>query len=268
MLQLLTLAMAVTTFADAQETSDADEDTQRLKFMTQSVAGYEVQTDSTTPVVLHPEPVLRWNNPVSGVKDGIISMWTLDGRPVILAQVFQARTGTWLHEFQSVAETPMTIRDDTEAIWTPTTPGVEMHELSGAPQPAPTQVRRLVQMRQLAQRFTAVSIFRVNPTDVERSPYDLRLMSRPLYRYGDPETDLTDGALFAFAQGTNPEVWLLLEVRQTDDGPAWHYGMAPMTGYAVSAKLDGEVVLETAEQPSARFRSPESCYFCIPVDGE
>jgi len=267
MLQLLTLSTAIVVFADAPA-DDADEDARRLEFMKQSVAGYQVESNTGESIVLYPEPVLRWNNPVSGVKDGIISMWTLDGRPAVLAQVFQARTGTWLHEFQSVAETPMTINNADQPLWRPAAPGVEMRKLSGAPQPASTQVRRLVQMRQLARRFSAVSVFRVNPTDVERSAYDLRLMSRPLYRYGDSDTDLKDGALFAFAQGTNPEVWLLLESRQTDDGPAWHYGMAPMTGYAVSGKLDGEVVLEVTEQPSARFRSSESCYFCISIDGE
>ena len=107
MLSFLTLSGLLVLFADPAAADEPDEDTRRLEFMKESVVGYQIRSEAGEPIELYAEPVLRWNNPVSGVKDGIIAMWTLDGRPAVLGQVFQAKSGTWLHEFQSVAETPI-----------------------------------------------------------------------------------------------------------------------------------------------------------------
>jgi hypothetical protein len=51
---------------------------------------------------------------------------------------------------------------------------------------------------------------------------ELRLLSTPVYRYQ------VDGALFAFvcAVATDPEAFLLLEARKTDEGPRLHYAFA------------------------------------------
>ena len=47
--------------------------------------------------------------------------------------------------------------------------------------------------------------------------------------------DLIDGALFAFVQGTDPEVLLLLEARRDEAVASWHYGLARMTSRALRA---------------------------------
>ena len=69
-----------------------------------------------------------------------------------------------------------------------------------------------------------------------------------------------DGALLAFVQGTNPEVWLLLEARADGSGGLqWHYGLAPMTGYAVEASHDGRQVWSSP--PQTRPKKPKSSYW-------
>jgi hypothetical protein len=54
--------------------------------------------------------------------------------------------------------------------------------------------------------------------------------------------DLIDGALFAFVQGTDPEVLLLLEAVRHDKGPRWQFACARATAGGLEAKLDGQVV--------------------------
>ena len=52
--------------------------------------------------------------------------------------------------------------------------------------------------------------------------------------------------MFALAHGTDPEVFILLEARKAGGESAWHYALAPMTGYALKVQLDGK---ETWEVP-------------------
>jgi len=54
-----------------------------------------------------------------------------------------------------------------------------------------------------------------------------RLMSTPLYRYEATDGDLQDGALYALADGTSPQLNLLIESRQTKAGFEWQYALAP-----------------------------------------
>jgi hypothetical protein len=55
----------------AQEAKDSESD-RRLKFMQSAAAEYAVQTDAGKELPLHTEPLLRFNNPVSGMPDGSV----------------------------------------------------------------------------------------------------------------------------------------------------------------------------------------------------
>ena len=65
--------------------------------------------------------------------------------------------------------------------------------------------QRLRQMRHYAGEFTS------DQTRRDGITRDNRLLTQPIYRYRGTESPLIDGAVFVFAQGTNPEVYLLLE---------------------------------------------------------
>ena len=78
---------------------------------------------------------------------------------------------------------------------------------------------RLRQMKDLAGQFTAAC-------DPSRSGgwtnrHALRLLTTPVYRYSEPTSDITDGALFAFAQGTNPEVLIQIEAIRAAGTESW-----------------------------------------------
>lgn len=214
---------------------------ERLEFMKASAAEYQFTADDASQRELRivAEPLLRWTNEVSGLQDGTLFLWTeKSGRPAAAAQVFLTADNLWLHEFQSLYEGPFEAKRDDKPIWEPAREGVSFQKLSEAPPPAATPVKRLAQMRRLADRFTANDEFE------GKSRWELRMLAKPLLRYADQTAGLLDGAMFALAHGTDPEVFILLEARKVDGDYAWHYALAPMTGYALKVQLDGKEIWE------------------------
>jgi hypothetical protein len=241
---------------------DDDETAKRMEFMKESATIYEFDLgEQRERLKLHPEPLLRWDNPVSGVKDGIVAMWTsADGRPQVVAQIFQSKEKYWMHEFQSVATVPLAASMHGQSMWSPKRTIVQMKPVPDAPEPANNPNGRSAQVRALAREFSANVDFKVRYTDTKTSRYELRLLPQPIHRYGKDDTPLADGALFAFVQGTNPEVLLMIEARRGDAGLAWHYGLAPMTGYAVRASHSSGLAWECAYSDEEK-RSSVSPYF-------
>ena len=238
---LLLLASCPWAIAAEEEDAAAKEKLQaeRLEFMKSSAAAYRFSTSSASELPIVAEPKLRWTNPVSGLQDGTLFLWTdKTGRPAAAAQVFLTADNLWLHEFQSLYEGPFSATRDDKPVWEPAREGVSFKRLAGAPPPAATAVKRLTQMKALADRFTANDEFE------GKSRWELRMLAKPLLRYADEQSDLLDGAMFALAHGTDPEVFILLEARKVDSDYAWHYALAPMTGYALKVQLDGKETWE------------------------
>ena len=49
--------------------------------------------------------------------------------------------------------------------------------------------------------------FQIEKTDRDDVSRRLRLLAQPVFRYGDDASDVIDGMLFVFVQGTDPEVF-------------------------------------------------------------
>jgi hypothetical protein len=94
-------------------------------------------------------------------------------------------------------------------------------------------------MRQLARRFA------VHET-VNDQVIECRLLAQPIDRYQSPEDEIEDGAIFAFANGTNPEIGLVLEC----DKAAWTYGTVRLSAAESVVKLDGREVARYAKVDS------------------
>jgi hypothetical protein len=220
--------------AAQEETADKEKErvelAERLDLMKTSLKIYEFKSESDRkPMKFEAEPLLRWNNPVSGVRDGAVFIWTVGGRPQAAAQVFQLKDGLWLHEFQSLTvERFQATTADGQSVWASSRAGIEMKPAPDAPAPAKTDRQRLTQMNAIAREYTAIDDF-----ENKQSRWELRLLAKPIYRYAAADQGILDGALYAFAHGTDPEVFALIEARETANGAAWQIGMAPMTAYAV-----------------------------------
>ena len=242
----------------AEPEKGADVAAQRLEFMLNAVRRFEVGPENNQEArwSLHAKPLLRWSNPFSGVRDGMVVMWTDGARPVVLAQVFPAQEGPlWYIQCQSLAAGPFVLRDERRALWEPRVAGEKFRPLEGAKPlegaepPAENRAKRLVQMRALGQQFAAFDDFGIRPTDKERTRYELRFMGNPVYRYEMPDRDIIDGAVFPFVLGTAPELLLVFEARQQRDGSRhWEYLLAPLTVWAVEVKHGDKSVWQVAER--------------------
>jgi hypothetical protein len=183
------------------------------------------------PLKFDREPMLRWPNPTRGIPDGATFVWTLDGRPEAIGCVWR-QTFVW-YSFHSVSSSKLVAEYNGRTIWQSQKAGVEFAVFSKAPQPADSTAKRLLQMKELARRF---SCRLSNGGDGE----ELRLLPRPVYRYQVDRADLKDGALFAFVQGTDPEVVLVLEATRHHGRSQWQYALTRRTPGALEADLDGQ----------------------------
>lgn len=221
----------------------------RLEFMLDSAEEYEVRltTEDNRALAPHGEALLRFNNPVSGLRDGVLVMWKDGPRPAVFGQLFQIQDGQWIHEFQSVAQAPLQFLRDGESMWAPRTAAPEFVLMEAAP-PAAGRSTRLRQMRMLADRFSAVEDFKISPTEPAGEKSRLRLLPTPLYRYDTDAGELVDGAVFGFVHSTDPELLLVIEARRDGDKTSWHYALAAMTCWGIQAQLDEEDVWSSPER--------------------
>jgi hypothetical protein len=199
-----------------------------LPIYVKEVAEYSLVVESTPKkeLELKKEPIFEWTNPIrSTPQQGAAFLWLRNGRPAAVCGVFSQKDTDLpgrrvMHEFHALDPDKLLVSRPKGALneWKPQA-GLARKEPPGAPAPAATAAARLIQMKKLAQEFTGYSI------NNESQREDLRLLPAPLYRYPVAEEDAVDGALFALisTEGTDPEVWLLIEARKVPAGTRWEY---------------------------------------------
>lgn len=244
----------------AQEPSPADKQQieAALKLTTSEAAKYQFVLDDgeRTEGKLLPEPVLRWSNPAAGEIYGNVFLWTVDTRPLVVGSLFK-----WFsphthmsHEFHSLAEKPVRGSYAGGEIWRTSAAGVAFAPVPSAPTPAVSAPQRLVQMRRLARDFS------VTKRDRDGSIGELRLLTQPIYRYAAPQAGISDGALFTFVQGTDPELSLLLEARTDNDGIRWMYAAARMNSVAFTLRHGEREVWKVDILPWAEIQGRRHIY--------
>jgi hypothetical protein len=233
---------------------------QRLKWMEEAVRSLEPESSelkTKAALTFASKPLLRYSDPTRGAVEAAgnflldASVWRLgtEGRPTALVtiEIYQASGAPRLlsYEFLSLSEAKFALKHKSEKIrrWEPTESGLTLKELPDAPKPAATAAERLVQMRRLARRFTAKEHFR-------RAEIECRLLPQPIDRYQSAEDKIVDGAIFVYANSTNPELGVVLET----DGDHWLYGTLRLTSAESSVALDGREVA-AYEALSDRVRS-------------
>ncbi len=208
---------------------------------------------SGTAIPLAAEPLLLYTDATRATFESGLWICGGQGRPAaIVATEFypeHPKGPMWLYEIVSVSDRRISARRGTDLDWSARTPGLSLQELPDAGVPGERPARRLSQMKQILRRFTA------RETAVIEGALELRPLTNALHRYEDPNSPLIDGAIFAFANGTNPEVFVVLEAHAANGGPSvWKYALVQMTGGSVSVSLDGTEVwkCEPADPPAAR----------------
>lgn len=221
----------------------------------------ELSNTDAKPVVFHrhPEPVLRWSNPTAGEVYGDIYLYTHHGRPVSMVSYYR-----WIHpnwgstvEVHSLYHDRMVGTADGVRFWTPKDTGLKYSPLERAERPASAAAARLVQMRRIADEFSVqLEDTRGDQLGVKRS---LRRLTQPLFRFPSPSADANylDGALFAFVEGTDPELLLFVDAVAEKDGPTWRFAIARMNTDHILVFRQEQVVWEAPHLLNPHERSDE-----------
>src|SRR5262249_913971 len=200
--------------------------------------------DRREKLELRRKPVYDWTNVIrSGGQTGSVFIWTYKGRPEVVGSIFSnpvvEEPGMRVvhHEFHSLSTNLLVPARAALNEWRPRA-GVVLKPVPDAPRPADSVRQRTFQLRALSREFSARSI------DYGRENWVLRLLPNPLFRYESTDPGVLDGALFAFvtSAGTDPEVIIAIEARQTDDGYQWQYFVARFSDLDVFVKLKDEEV--------------------------
>jgi hypothetical protein len=178
--------------------------------------------------------VSKWSNPERKTHAGALFVWTLKGRPEMLMCTYPTdNVGNYEHEFQSLSVESISGARQGSVFWEPGSEAVQWQPIPANIPVGKTPAIRLVQMRRIASLYTAKLVFTKQPDQM------LHVQTTPLHRYDAdqlPET-VVDGALFAYVQGTDPEVVAMVEARKNAAGEeTWHIAFARMT--VVSAKVE------------------------------
>jgi hypothetical protein len=242
------LAFAIAVSPGLIRADDAAPEPKTLReFMDFATKWYEIYPDTEAKEPAQTLVALRWANNTRGSEDGMTLLYIHEGRPLAAACVYP-----WAkrleHDFESLSRGKIIAKREDAVVWQPQQAGVTFADVPGAPAPDQTKTQRLRQMKGLAEKFKATMLgWKVDSTDRE----ELRLLSRPLYRYEPKEGgDLIDGAVFAFVMGTDPEVILLLEAVKDKDAAKWQYAFARRTSGELEARLGEAVVWKAARFPT------------------
>ena len=242
--------------------TEARERAERLEVMKQAAAEHEiiVEADEPQKLTLEIEPLLRWTNPVRGTTDGAVFVWTSKGCPEVIAGIYkwrgQASEPDMEYEFKTLSQCTIVAARLGQTVWTPRRNDVVREPIAAAPPPDDAPATRLRQMRALAREFTAVQ-------EKPNNTSELRLLTQPIFRYASTRSDVLDGAIFAFAEATDPEVLLLIEARATDTGYEWQRAFARMTSLPLRARYKNREVWSVTDcwsQVTDR-RQPYTAFF-------
>ncbi len=211
----------------------------------------EIEEDDEIPLEFSNQSALNWSNPVFGTTSGGFFLWTRDHRVAAVMKTYQTKNGRWFEQIRSFSNRPLVARQTPDAapFWSPPSAG-EMKQLEASPPPASTATARLVQMKALHRSFSVSGM-------LASGRQELRPLPRPLYRYNSEEG--IDGAMFAYVQGTGPDMLLILEARMLEDQPQWYYSLGSVGIFEVEVQRGG-VTVWTEPRRTAESTKPTDIY--------
>ena len=199
---------------------------------------YRIHRDNDNRLAeLKRSPLMRWFNPISGARGGVF-LWTIDNVPVVIMKCHVNDRKKHCVESGVMVANGSRMTRNQQTLWNPARSALVEFEVDDLP-PSESTVRRLIQMRRIA-----ASINVKDDWGESEEPYKLRPLTSPIYRYSSPTGGVVDGAIFAYAQGSNPEAIVIIESVQRNDKLLWRCGFARLTGYRLTAHREGMVIYD------------------------
>jgi len=256
--------------APTQENAPPDEARQKVdalrNYYGKTASGYAFYSDAAKAQRLHliEKPVMKWANDDDW--SGDVFVWTRNERPEVIGCILSGPAENKMRivfqEFHLLAPNPIApVEMPGRFRWAPKE-GLKLTALEGAPLAAETPAARLTQMRQLLRDFSAHM--------EANGKWELRLLPQPLMRYQTKDGPVVDGALFTFVwtKGTDPELILLLECRQTKEGLSWSYAPVRFSNREVWLTYRNAEVWRgpVHQEPEAESRSIYTTRYLATID--
>jgi hypothetical protein len=232
------------------EITSADAAQEKFKLLPAPIFRHGVTGRTTGPMAVG--PVVLW------VRE--------DGRPAVICDMFcapypMADDYMMVHEFHSLADGPLSLVLHGQRLWSPGQAGLKWRLLPDAQVPADSAAGRLRQAKELARCFEGHGI------DAAGGRYQFRILPQPVYHY---ETNRNEpagtGAVFLACEGTDPEIILNLDIRQSPDGPRWHYAAASFSDWELHLALDRAEVWSAPRNDLGNRNGPHwSIVFRVPT---
>jgi hypothetical protein len=257
---LLVAYFGSTALVVAQDTAGDEENAARRwsPLFRKHASEYEilVQGDDT-PLKLVDKPLLNWSQPVRGGAEGVVFLWTREEVPAVMATFFVWPTADGkqgvAHERHSLVQEKLT-GTFRERRWDAPGKAIEWKQVDLKTPPAPTAERRLRQMREIAETLQAESV------DRKDKKWDLRLLPKPIYRYASANgAPVIDGSIFAFVEGTDLEIAVLIQARKTKSEVVWEMAFARMSDFQLTVRRDKEVLWQVPIKEGDDTTSNYSC---------
>jgi len=215
-----------TSDARAQPSPSPTARSEQLKQVFHDVAsGYTISPGNGPKrklLTLRDKPIMHWLSleGTTGTYVGSVFVWTKRGRPDVIGTIFTSQGDqeriSVVRELYSFSFEQLEVRAGNGKSWRPA-PNAAMRVVPGSPVPAASEQTRRLQIRTMARDFSG----RMNRRGVE---HPLRLLPRPVYQYAGEAPGILSGALLVLvAYTTDPDILLLIEARQTAEGPKWFY---------------------------------------------
>ncbi len=192
----------------------------------------------------------------ASTRHGKAYLWTDKGSPIIFG-VIASGMDTQVQGARYVAvrlnslthEAVASSRFD-QVFWKCEQPGVHWKKESTHLVPSDNRATRLIQLKTIVRQFTATGI-------TQTANHEYRLMPQPIYRYPDITPGVTDGAIFAFSRGTDPNAILQIEARQ--DG--WYLACSRNAPHELKILKGDEVIWSFDKQERKDRFQTEPFYF-------
>ncbi|TWU15388.1 hypothetical protein [Allorhodopirellula heiligendammensis] len=184
------------------------------------------------------------------VVDGLLAFCIDEGRPVAAVNIYPW-DGNVCHELDVLSrQANLRLSYDTGVQWQPAESAAVFHQIEGTDPPSPNPAVRLRQIKHFASLFSA-TLVGFNSDDSDRQ--ELRRMPTPLYRYQVPSPEkargVVDGAVFAFVQGNDPEVLLLIEAIRDNQTMHWEYAFVRASSGSLTGSYRGTVTWRAEKFP-------------------
>lgn len=238
---LIGLLLAPAVWADDEPRKDADAAKARLKVVLAHMQSLDVrQARGNDAVPLRDVPVLVFGDSARANGNGTLWAFGKTGRPLAMLELYQptGRNENWIHAVSLTSPGLVALKTPLGSKWTPEKSQITPQLFPKADKPAAKETVRLRQLKEMSRRFTAHEFW-----DPENSRFELRLLVQPVLRYQDAKSQIQDGAVFALAHRTNPEVVVLIEaIGNSPEEAKWHYGLARMGSAEMHVAIDDEEV--------------------------